>query len=57
VIYVEDPDELFPVRRRRQEQLEGVVLVRECSLWCFDCGSLVFKIGVHGDNESVVCGH
>ena len=45
------------VRRRRQEQLKGVIVVRECSPWCFECGSFVLEVCVHGDDESVVCGH
>ena len=45
------------VRRRRQEQLKDVIVVRECSPWCFECGSFVLEVCVHGDDESVVCGH
>ena len=57
MICVEDSVGQILVCRRRQEQLKGVIFVRECSPWCFECGSFVLEVCVHGNDESVVCCH
>ena len=57
LIWVADSVDQPLVCRRRQGQLKDVIVVRESSLWSFECGSFVLEVCVHGDDESVVCGH